>query len=184
MILTINVKHSVYVTDVGDKCKSQGSVLPVVPVPTPQVSDPCKPHSLDPRPCPECGRIYSNISNLRQHIRLIHYPECITCPLCYKPFKNKLYLRRHVMSYHEINLPNQNDRRYKYANALNNSVPVFTSKSEAPEGFHDRKATTNTKRSCMTDSMATQNNFGFSDVSRIVEGVKNLTESKVPNLGL
>lgn len=95
-------------------------------------ADPLKPHSLDPRPCPECGRIYSNISNLRQHIRLIHYPECITCPLCFKPFKNKLYLRRHVMSYHEINLPSQNDMRYKYANLYKSG-----NKSDAAESVYD-----------------------------------------------
>ncbi|XP_039292185.1 protein abrupt [Nilaparvata lugens] len=73
-----------------------------------------KPHSLDPRPCPECGRIYSNISNLRQHIRLIHYPECIACPLCFKPFKNKLYLKRHLISYHELLPPSYMEKRYQY----------------------------------------------------------------------
>lgn len=121
---------------VGEMCKPHSSDLERGVVTgsgvavTPSV-DPLKPHSLDPRPCPECGRIYSNISNLRQHIRLIHYPECITCPLCFKPFKNKLYLRRHVMSYHEINLPSQNDMRYKYANLMTGN------KSDSGEGVYD-----------------------------------------------
>lgn len=59
-------------------------------------------HSLDPRPCPECGRQYSSLSNLRQHIELIHKPGCVVCPLCGKTFKNKLYLRRHFISFHEM----------------------------------------------------------------------------------
>jgi len=57
---------------------------------------------LDPRPCPECGRQYSSLSNLRQHIELIHKPGCVVCPLCGKTFKNKLYLRRHFISFHEM----------------------------------------------------------------------------------
>ncbi|VVC33125.1 BTB/POZ domain,Zinc finger C2H2-type,SKP1/BTB/POZ domain [Cinara cedri] len=59
-------------------------------------------HSLDPRPCPECGRQYSSLSNLRQHIELIHKPGCVVCPICGKTFKNKLYLRRHFISFHEM----------------------------------------------------------------------------------
>ncbi|XP_069689127.1 uncharacterized protein [Periplaneta americana] len=59
-------------------------------------------HSLDPRPCPICNRMYSNLSNLRQHVRLIHNPQTVACPLCSKPFKTKLYLKRHLMSFHEI----------------------------------------------------------------------------------
>ncbi|XP_063225303.1 zinc finger protein 131-like isoform X2 [Bacillus rossius redtenbacheri] len=59
-------------------------------------------HSLDPRPCPICFRMYSNLSNLRQHVRLIHNPQTVACPLCSKPFKTKLYLKRHLMSFHEL----------------------------------------------------------------------------------
>uniref|UniRef100_A0A1B6IR93 BTB domain-containing protein n=2 Tax=Homalodisca liturata TaxID=320908 RepID=A0A1B6IR93_9HEMI len=173
---------------VGEMCRPH-SLDPTLP------SDPLKPHSLDPRPCPECGRIYSNISNLRQHIRLIHYPECITCPLCFKPFKNKLYLRRHVMSYHEINLPSQNDMRYKYTGTRSRELsPIFTSKSEAPEGFYDT-------RKPLADSIASlfatpvskfDSKFNgkqsadmkaslYSDIHRHTGAVRNLTESKVPN---
>ncbi|KAE8753029.1 BTB domain-containing protein (variant) [Frankliniella occidentalis] len=59
-------------------------------------------HSLDPRPCPICQRMYSNLSNLRQHMRLIHIPQSVECPLCSRSFKTKLYLRRHLLSYHEM----------------------------------------------------------------------------------
>ncbi|RZB84917.1 zinc finger and BTB domain-containing protein 12, partial [Asbolus verrucosus] len=63
-----------------------------------QGGDTRKLHSLDPRPCEECGRVYSNLSNLRQHMKLIHYPTYVQCPVCKKPFKTDLYLRRHIMS--------------------------------------------------------------------------------------
>lgn len=78
-------------------------------------------HSLDPRPCPECGRQYSSLSNLRQHIELIHKPGCVVCPLCGKTFKNKLYLRRHFISFHEM-LPS------KVQNTSESSTP-YTSNS-------------------------------------------------------
>ncbi|EEB10628.1 hypothetical protein Phum_PHUM053540 [Pediculus humanus corporis] len=56
-----------------------------------------KPHWLDPRSCPLCNRVYSNLSNLRQHMKLIHNPTLVTCKLCYKTFKTDLYLRRHLI---------------------------------------------------------------------------------------
>ncbi|XP_057656639.1 GDNF-inducible zinc finger protein 1-like isoform X2 [Diorhabda carinulata] len=68
-------------------------------------------HSLDPRPCEECGKVYSNLSNLRQHMRLIHYPTYVQCVYCQKQFKTDLYLRRHVISAHN----NTNLGFYKYA---------------------------------------------------------------------
>jgi len=73
---------------------------------------------LDPRPCPECGRQYSSLSNLRQHIELIHKPGCVLCPLCGKTFKNKLYLRRHFISFHEMlpsKVQNTTDSSTSYA---------------------------------------------------------------------
>nr|CAI5852450.1 unnamed protein product [Callosobruchus analis] len=57
-------------------------------------------HSLDPRPCSECGKVYSNLSNLRQHMRLIHFPTYVRCHVCNKNFKTDLYLRRHIVSAH------------------------------------------------------------------------------------
>ncbi|XP_024936421.1 protein abrupt isoform X2 [Cephus cinctus] len=69
-----------------------------------QQADLRKLHSLDPRPCPVCNRMYSNLSNLRQHMRLIHNPQSVTCPLCNKPFKTKLYLKRHLVSFHELSV--------------------------------------------------------------------------------
>lgn len=50
--------------------------------------------------CPECGRRYSNLSNLRQHVRLIHRSQPVACPLCARSFKTQLYLRRHTLSQH------------------------------------------------------------------------------------
>lgn len=58
-------------------------------------------HSLDPRPCAECGKMYSNLSNLRQHMKLIHYPTFVSCQFCNKQFKTDLYLRRHIQSAHK-----------------------------------------------------------------------------------
>ncbi|XP_030761603.1 longitudinals lacking protein, isoforms H/M/V-like isoform X5 [Sitophilus oryzae] len=63
-------------------------------------NDSRKLHSLDPRPCSECGKVYSNLSNLRQHMKLIHFPTYVNCLHCRKQFKTDLYLRRHVLSAH------------------------------------------------------------------------------------
>lgn len=82
--------------------KTEKVIEPVIHEPT--TPDPKKQHSLDPRRCPICNRLYSNLSNLRQHLRLIHNPTIVTCKLCSKPFKTDLYLRRHLSSYHGENL--------------------------------------------------------------------------------
>lgn len=71
-------------------------------------------HSLDPRPCPVCNRMYSNLSNLRQHMRLIHNPQSVTCPLCNKPFKTKLYLKRHLVSFHELSVADRHRQEEIY----------------------------------------------------------------------
>ncbi|XP_074094183.1 uncharacterized protein LOC141524291 isoform X1 [Cotesia typhae] len=71
--------------------------------PNQEQADLRKLHSLDPRPCLVCNRMYSNLSNLRQHMRLIHNPQSVTCPICSKSFKTKLYLKRHLVSFHDIN---------------------------------------------------------------------------------
>jgi len=49
-----------------------------------------------PRSCPVCSRVYSNVSNLRQHMRLIHNPTAVICPVCQKRFNSDLYLKRHL----------------------------------------------------------------------------------------
>ncbi|XP_034231620.1 protein bric-a-brac 1 isoform X4 [Thrips palmi] len=61
--------------------------------------------SLQPKPkCPECGKEYSNNSNLKQHIANVHmeaqYWE--TCPVCSKQFKTRQYLQVHMLSTHGI----------------------------------------------------------------------------------
>lgn len=43
-----------------------------------------KANCLTPRSCPVCARVYSNVSNLRQHMRLIHNPTAVICPICQK----------------------------------------------------------------------------------------------------
>lgn len=62
-----------------------------------------KANCLTPRSCPVCARVYSNVSNLRQHMRLIHNPTAVVCPICQKHFNSDLYLKRHYASIHSIN---------------------------------------------------------------------------------
>jgi Zinc-finger of C2H2 type/Zinc finger, C2H2 type len=62
-----------------------------------------KANCLTPRSCPVCARVYSNVSNLRQHMRLIHNPTAVVCPICQKHFNSDLYLKRHYSSIHSIN---------------------------------------------------------------------------------
>ncbi|KOX69229.1 Protein abrupt [Melipona quadrifasciata] len=52
--------------------------------------------------CPECGKIYSNNSNLKQHIVNVHtvQTEYVSCHVCSKQFKTKQYLQIHLLSMH------------------------------------------------------------------------------------
>ncbi|XP_059479562.1 zinc finger and BTB domain-containing protein 8A-like [Neocloeon triangulifer] len=60
-------------------------------------------HSLAPKACSMCGKVYSNQSNLRQHIRLVHSSNTmVNCPLCGKDFKSELYMRRHLICAHNV----------------------------------------------------------------------------------
>ncbi|KZC07155.1 Protein abrupt [Dufourea novaeangliae] len=54
--------------------------------------------------CPECGKIYSNNSNLKQHIVNVHtvQTEYVSCHVCNKQFKTKQYLQIHLLSMHGI----------------------------------------------------------------------------------
>lgn len=63
--------------------------------------------ALEPCSCPLCARVYSNVSNLRQHMRLIHNPTSVICPLCQKSFTSDLYLKRHYLSMHGSSIPAQ-----------------------------------------------------------------------------
>uniref|UniRef100_A0A1B0C839 C2H2-type domain-containing protein n=1 Tax=Lutzomyia longipalpis TaxID=7200 RepID=A0A1B0C839_LUTLO len=68
----------------ADKCRVKGA----------------KANCLSPHPCPVCSRLYSNVSNLRQHMRLIHNPTAVVCNMCQKTFNSQLYLKRHISSVH------------------------------------------------------------------------------------
>ncbi|XP_034943404.1 protein abrupt isoform X2 [Chelonus insularis] len=59
--------------------------------------------------CPECGKIYSNNSNLKQHIVNVHtvQTEYISCHICQKQFKTKQYLQIHLLSMHGIRKRNR-----------------------------------------------------------------------------
>lgn len=52
--------------------------------------------------CAQCGRRYSNASNLRQHVRLIHEAQPVVCATCGRSFKTPLYLRRHTLAQHPV----------------------------------------------------------------------------------
>lgn len=74
------------------------------------IINPYQQHQLDPNSqtgkpkCPECGKIYSNNSNLKQHIVNVHtvQTEFISCHICSKQFKTKQYLQIHLLSMHGI----------------------------------------------------------------------------------
>ncbi|CAB3369564.1 Hypothetical predicted protein [Cloeon dipterum] len=60
-------------------------------------------HSLAPKKCNTCGKVYSNLSNLRQHVNLVHTKHSeVRCTVCSKGFKLELYLRRHLLTVHHI----------------------------------------------------------------------------------
>lgn len=68
-----------------------------------------KANCLTPRSCPMCARVYSNVSNLRQHMRLIHNPQAVVCPICQKHFNSDLYLKRHFASIHQSSQGSESD---------------------------------------------------------------------------
>lgn len=74
---------------------------------------------LTPRSCPVCSRVYSNVSNLRQHMRLIHNPTAVCCPICQKHFNSDLYLKRHYSSIHSINTTNESEMEKSIQTATN-----------------------------------------------------------------
>lgn len=67
-------------------------------IPSTDTDDPLKPK------CPECGKQYSNNSNLKQHIVNVHTVtnEIHPCPVCGKNFKTKQYAQIHMLSMHGI----------------------------------------------------------------------------------
>lgn len=60
---------------------------------------------LDPKPiCMECGRMYSSVSNLKQHMANVHSNSnnWEPCPICGKHFKTRQYLFNHLLQTHGI----------------------------------------------------------------------------------
>lgn len=105
--------------------------------------------ALEPCSCPLCARVYSNVSNLRQHMRLIHNPtsgilttlscfsdvallieyfNLVCCPLCQKSFTSDLYLKRHYLSMHGSAIPTQTESNVQQNNPnspqLQNTQPT------------------------------------------------------------
>ncbi|CAH0726238.1 unnamed protein product, partial [Brenthis ino] len=54
--------------------------------------------------CPECGKLYSNNSNLKQHILNVHAARDLShsCPVCGKGFKTRQYMQIHMNSIHGV----------------------------------------------------------------------------------
>nr|XP_037877840.1 protein abrupt isoform X4 [Bombyx mori] len=54
--------------------------------------------------CPYCGKLYSNNSNLKQHILNVHAARDLahSCPVCGKAFKTRQYMQIHMNSIHGV----------------------------------------------------------------------------------
>ncbi|GBP51409.1 Protein abrupt [Eumeta japonica] len=72
----------------------------------PALPEPPGPETAPPaRPvCPECGKMYSNNSNLKQHILNVHAAHELahSCPICRKAFKTRQYMQIHMNSMHGV----------------------------------------------------------------------------------
>lgn len=78
------------------------------------------------------------------------------------------------MSYHEINLPSQNDLRYKYTGMINNKG-ITSSKSETPEGLKESRKLTPEIASLFASSKQDTSFQSF-------DSKYNSTEKKIPTL--
>ncbi|XP_058803336.1 protein abrupt-like isoform X2 [Phymastichus coffea] len=123
-----------------------------------QQADLRKLHSLDPRPCPVCNRMYSNLSNLRQHIRLIHNPQSVTCPLCSKPFKTKLYLKRHLVSFHDLSVAERQRQEEIYHHHQPSSVAAAVAATTAAATSNSSSSLKNSSSSSSASVVAANNN--------------------------
>lgn len=81
--------------------------------------------------CPECGKIYSNNSNLKQHIVNVHtvQTEYISCHVCNKQFKTKQYLQIHLLSMHGI----RKRKSYMVYQMSSTQMPVHSIASPTPQ---------------------------------------------------
>lgn len=89
--------------------------------------------ALEPCSCPLCARVYSNVSNLRQHMRLIHNPTSVCCPLCQKSFTSDLYLKRHYLSMHGSTIPAQANAQQNNQNASQLQSTPTTQQGQATQ---------------------------------------------------
>lgn len=133
-----------------------------------------KSQCLVPSSCPSCNRVYSNISNLRQHIRLIHNPMSVNCPICNKTFNSNLYLKRHYLSMHNSsnsnsNTPTGTDLKNESATpaptiptpTMNyNNQDLYAKRVNAPPGpIHENLTTTNAQSSSVTQQQQQQHDL-------------------------
>lgn len=96
-----------------------------------QMQDPSN-SSLQGKPkCPECGKIYSNNSNLKQHIVNVHtvQTQYISCHVCGKQFKTKQYLQIHLLSMHGI----RKRKSYPVYQAQPQQQQPFPSANQTPQ---------------------------------------------------
>ena len=59
-------------------------------------------HTKEASACDQCGKIYNNRKNLRDHKRSVHEGLDLLCHLCSKSFKSKSYLSMHVRRIHDF----------------------------------------------------------------------------------
>lgn len=52
-------------------------------------------------PCPECGKVYSTLGNMRRHLNK-HLAKFFSCSICNKKFTDNGYVREHMRIIHKI----------------------------------------------------------------------------------
>lgn len=107
--------------------------------------------ALEPCSCPLCARVYSNVSNLRQHMRLIHNPTSVCCPLCQKSFTSDLYLKRHYLSMHGGALPVQPTSNPQPNNTNSNQTQLQSTHNSSQQQQQAQTTQANTQQQVSFD---------------------------------